>query len=40
MTQRGNQFYLGIRDGATGAYYTEPMKTQSQTFDTFQKFIY
>ncbi len=34
-----NQFYLGVRDGATVAYYAEQMKTKSQTFDTFQKFI-
>ena len=34
-----NQFYLGVRDGVTGAYYAEPMKTKSQTFDIFQKFI-
>ncbi len=38
-TRRSNRFYLGIRDGARGAYYAEPMRTKSQTFDTFQKFI-
>ncbi len=38
-TQRGNQFYLGIRDDATVACYAEPMRTKSQAFDTFQKFI-
>ncbi len=38
-TRKGNRFYHGVRDGATGAYYAEPMKTKSQTFDTFQKFI-
>ncbi len=38
-TRRGNQFHLGVRDGATGVYYTEPMRTKSQTFDIFQKFI-
>ena len=40
ITQRGNRFYLGIRDGATGAYYAEPMRTKGQTFDTFQRFIH
>ncbi len=34
-TQRGNQFYPGIRDGATGACYTEPLRTKGQAFDTF-----
>ena len=38
-TRRGNRFYLGIRDGATGACYAEPMRTKAQTFDTFQRFI-
>ena len=38
-TRRENRFYLGVRDGATGAYYAEPMRTKSQTFDIFQKFI-
>ena len=38
-TRRCNRFYLGVQDGATGAYYAEPMRTKSQTFDTFQKFI-
>lgn len=33
------QLYLGIRDGATGACYAEPMSTKSQTIDTFRKFI-
>ena len=36
---RSNRFYLNIRNGATGAYYAEPIRTKSQTFDTFQKFI-
>ncbi len=39
ITQRGNWFYLGIRDGATGTYYVEPMTTKSQVFAKFQKFI-
>ena len=39
ITRRGNRFYFGVRDGATGAYYAEPMRTKSQTFDIFQKFI-
>ncbi len=39
ITRKGNRFYLGIRDGATGAYYSEPMRTKSQTFVKFQKFI-
>lgn len=34
-TQRGNRFYLGIRDGATGACYGGSMKTKGQAFDTF-----
>ena len=38
-TRKRNRFYLGVWDGATGAYYAEPMRTQSQTFDIFQKFI-
>ena len=38
-TQRGNRFYLGIRNSATGVYYAEPMRTKVQAFDTFQKFI-
>ncbi len=38
-TRKVNGFYLDIRDGATGAYYAELMRTKSQTFDTFQKFI-
>ncbi len=38
-TRRGNRFYLGIRDGATGACHAEPMRTKGQAFDTFQKFI-
>ena len=38
-TQRSNQFYLGIRDGATGAGFAELMRTQGQVFDTFQKFF-
>ena len=38
-TRRGNRFYFGIRDGATGACYAKPMRTKSQGFDTFQKFI-
>ncbi len=38
-TQRSNQFYLGIRDGVTGADFAEPMRTQGQVFDTFQKFF-
>lgn len=38
-TRRGNRFYLGIRDGATGTYYAEPMRTKGQIFDTFQIFI-
>ncbi len=28
-----------MRDGATGAYYAEPRRTKSRTFDIFQKFI-
>lgn len=28
MIQKGNQFYLGIQDGVTGACYTKPMKTK------------
>ena len=39
ITRRDNQFYLGIRDGATKACYAEPKRTKSQTFYTFQKFI-
>ena len=38
-TQRDNWFYLGIWDGARGTCYIEPMRTKSQIFDTFQKFI-
>ncbi len=38
-TRKDNRFYLGVCDSATGAYYAEPMRTKSQTFDTFQKFI-
>ena len=38
-TRKGNPFYFGVRDSATGAYYAEPMRTKSQTFDIFQKFI-
>ncbi len=37
--RKGNRFYLGVRDGATGAYYAKPMRIKSQTFDIFQKFI-
>lgn len=36
---RGNQFYLGIWDGVTGACYAEPIKTKGQAFDIFQRFI-
>ncbi len=39
ITRKGNQFYLGIRNGATGAYYAEPMRRKSQAFVKFQKFI-
>ena len=38
-TQRGNQFYLSIQDGTTRACYAKSMRTKSQTFETFQKFI-
>ena len=34
-----NRFYLSVQDGATGAYYAEPMRTKSLTSDIFQKFI-
>ncbi len=37
--RKNNRFYLGVQDGATGAYYAELMRSKSQTFDTFQKFI-
>lgn len=39
ITQKKNQFYLGIWDGAIITYYTQPIRTKSQTFNTFQKFI-
>ena len=38
-TRKTNRFYCGVQDGATRAYYAEPMKIKSQTFDTFHKFI-
>ncbi len=38
-TIRGNQFYLGVWEGATEAYYAEPMTTKSLTFNGFQKFL-
>ncbi len=38
-SRKGNRFYFVVRDGATGAYYAEPMRIKSQTFDIFQKFI-
>ncbi len=34
-----NWFYRGIRDVATRAYYAEPMRIKSQTFDTFHTLI-
>ena len=37
--KKRNQFYFGVREGATGAYYAELMRTKNQAFDTFQKFI-
>ena len=37
--QRGNQFYLGIRDGAIGACYAELIRTKKQAFDKFAKLI-
>ena len=39
ITGRGNEFYFCVRDGATGVYYAETMKTKSWTFDILQKFI-
>lgn len=38
-TQRSNQFYLSIQDSIIEVYYTKPIKTKDQTFETFQKFI-
>ncbi len=33
------QFYFGVRESATRAYYAESMRTKSRNFDKFQKFI-
>lgn len=39
ITWRDNQLYLGIVDGTIGAWNAESMRTKSQAFDTFQRFI-
>lgn len=40
ITGKSNQFYLGICNNKIKEYYAEPMRTKSQAFNIFQKFIY
>ncbi len=39
ITQKGNQFYFNIWNSRTEAYYAKPIRTKSQVFDIFQKFV-